>query len=286
MAGISACDKRGIMQAAPEPTVSRCFVTAGGHRLCVERIGRGAAPADLQTLVFLHEGLGSILHWRDVPRRLAAATGLPALVYDRWGFGNSEPLRLPRPDDYLEREAGEALPDLLAACGVGRHILIGHSDGGTIALLHAARQPAGLLGVATEAAHVFVEDCTIEGIESAVTAWRETDLARRLARYHGDKAESVFRGWAETWLRPGFRGWRMVDRLPAIDCPCLVIQGIDDMYGTRAQVEAITGGVAGPAEALLVPDCGHAPHLEAPAVVLPAIAGFVHRLLAGRHGAG
>lgn len=270
------------MEAPSEHTVSRGFVIAGGHRLCVERIRPAAAPGDYPTLVFLHEGLGSILHWRDVPRQLAEATGLPALVYDRWGFGRSEPLRLPRPDDYLEREATEALPDLLAACGIGRHILVGHSDGGTIALLRAAQQPAGLLGVVTEAAHVFVEDCTIAGIENAVTAWRETDLPRRLARYHGDKAETVFRGWAETWLRPSFRNWRMVHRLPAIRGPCLVIQGNDDEYGTLAQVETIASSIAGPTEVLLVPDCGHSPHLEARDIVLPAIARFVHRLLSQR----
>jgi pimeloyl-ACP methyl ester carboxylesterase len=255
-------------------------VTAAGHRLRVARIGRPDAGDRAPTLVFLHEGLGSILHWRDVPQVLAAATGLRALAYDRWGFGGSDPLVLPRPDDYLEREAHEALPELLAACGVGEHILIGHSDGGTIALLYAARRPPGLLGLVAEAAHVFVEDCTIAGIERAAAAWRDTDLPRRLARYHGDKAESVFRGWAETWLRPSFRGWTMTDRLPAIGCPALVIQGADDEYGTTAQVEAIAAGMSGPAETLVVPGCGHTPHLEARDVVLPAIARFVARVIA------
>jgi pimeloyl-ACP methyl ester carboxylesterase len=258
-------------------SVTQSLVTAAGHRLRVEEIRPAGAGMDAPTLVFLHEGLGSILHWRDVPRRLSAATELPAIVYERWGFGGSDPLSLPRPDDYLEREATQALPELLAACGVGRHILIGHSDGGTIALLYAAERPGGLLGAVCEAAHVFVEDCAIRGIERAVEAWRNTDLPRRLARYHGEKAESVFRGWADTWLRPSFRNWRMTERLPAVCCPLLVVQGADDAYGTLAQVEAIAAGTGGQAETLVVPDCGHTPHLEAPDIVLPAIECFIAR---------
>lgn len=262
------------MHAADTPIAAFEHVTVAGHRLRVAQIGHRDGRGGTPTLVFLHEGLGSILHWRDVPQMLVAATGLPALVYDRWGFGGSEPLMLPRTDDYLDREA-EALGELLAACGIADHILVGHSDGGTIALLHAARGPAGLRGLVVEAAHVFVEDCTIAGIERAAAAWRDTDLPRRLARYHGDKAESVFRGWAETWLRPSFRDWDMTDRLPAIGCPALVLQGAEDEYGTPAQVEAIAAGVAGRVETLLIADCGHTPHFEAWDVVLPAITRFV-----------
>jgi pimeloyl-ACP methyl ester carboxylesterase len=254
------------------------LVAAAGHRLRVQRLQHAGAAADPPTLVFLHEGLGSIPHWRDIPERLAMASGLPALVYDRWGFGGSDPLTLPRPDDYLEAESDAALPDLLAACGIGRHVLIGHSDGATIALLAAARQPAGLLGVVAIAAHVFIESCTADGVGRAAAAWAESDLPRRLARYHGDKAESVFRGWAETWLRPSFRRWQMTDRLPAIACPTLIVQGDGDEYGTLAQVNAIATSVSGPAETLVVTDCGHAPHLEAPDIVLPAIIRFVARV--------
>ncbi len=256
-------------------------VVAAGHRLRVEKLLPLEGMTDAPALVFLHEGLGSILHWRDVPRRLAAATGLPALVYERWGFGGSDPLVLPRPDDYLEREALEALPELLAACGIGRHVLVGHSDGGTIALLSAAARPSGLLGLICLAAHVFVEDCTIAGVRRAEEAWRATDLPRRLARYHGENTDRVFRGWAETWLRPSFRAWRMTERLPAIRCPVLAIQGAEDEYGTSAQLEAIARGVGGPVETLTVPDCGHTPHLEAPEIVLPAIQRFVTPLAAG-----
>jgi pimeloyl-ACP methyl ester carboxylesterase len=261
-------------------------VEAAGHRLAVERLlpSAGSDPragGDAPWLVLLHEGLGSMLQWRDLPERLARATGCPVLLYDRWGFGASEALALPRPDDYLDREAHDALPDVLRACGIERSILIGHSDGGTIALLYAAAFPERPLGLVTIAAHVFVEDVTVVGIEHAVERWRTTDLPRRLARYHGDKAETVFRGWAETWLRPGFRAWRMTERLPRIRCPALVIQGADDQYGTPSQVEAIVAGISGPAEALLIPGAGHAPHLDAPEPVLAAIERFIATLQRG-----
>lgn len=268
--------------AAPSPAIIELSqVTAAGHRLKVRRLRQADAPADLPTLVFLHEGLGSILHWRDIPEHLVAASGLPALVYDRWGFGGSDPLTLPRPDDFLETESDIALPEVLAACGVERHVLIGHSDGATIALLAAARRPPGLRGVVAIAAHVFIESCTADGVRRAAESWAASDLPRRLARYHGDKTESVFRGWAETWLRPSFQRWHMTDRLRDIACPTLIVQGDGDEYGTLAQVNAIATGISGPTETLVVPDCGHAPHLEAPDIVLPAIARFVARLRAG-----
>lgn len=269
------------MSSISDPVLTIRDVDSTGHRLKVQLLRPRGAAAGAPTLVLLHEGLGSIGHWRDLPQRLAAATGLPVLAYDRWGFGGSDPLVLPRPDDYLEIESGIALQEVLAACGVGRHVLIGHSDGATIALLAAASRPAGLLGVVAMAAHVFIEACTAAGVAEAAEAWRTTDLPRRLARYHGDKAEAVFRGWAETWLRPSFHRWQMTDRLPDIACPVLVMQGDRDAYGTLAQVNAIASGVSGPAESLVVPDCGHAPHLEAPDIVLPAIVRFVARLQGG-----
>ncbi len=269
------------MSSASPPALAIRNVDAAGHRLKVQLLQPRMAAAGAPTLVLLHEGLGSIGQWRDLPQQLAAATGLPVLAYDRWGFGGSDPLTLPRRDDYLEVESGLALPELLAACGVGRHVLIGHSDGATIALLAAASRPAGLLGVVAIAPHVFIEACTTAGVAAAVEAWRTTDLPRRLARYHGDKAETVFRGWAETWLRPSFHRWHMTDRLPGIVCPVLVVQGDRDEYGTLAQVNMVAVGVSGPAETLVVPDCRHVPHLDAPDIVLPAIARFVARLQDG-----
>jgi pimeloyl-ACP methyl ester carboxylesterase len=261
----------------PASPPSTSHVEAAGHSLRVQVLRPGGGATLAPTLVLLHEGLGSILQWRDVPRRLLERTGLPVLAYDRWGFGGSDPLELPRPDDYLETESDVALPDVLAACGVGRHVLIGHSDGATIALLSAARRPAGLLGVVAIAAHVFVEACTAAGVAAAAEAWGSGDMPRALARYHGDKAEAMFRGWAETWLRPSFSRWEMTGRLPQVACPVLVVQGDRDEYGTLAQVNAIATGVSGPAEILIVPDCGHDPHLERPDIVLPAIARFVEK---------
>lgn len=262
-------------------------VLADGRRLAVRRLEPGprrAAERDRPTLVFLHEGLGSIAQWRDFPAALCAATGLPGLVYERWGFGGSEPLVLPRPRDYLEHEAERALPELLDACAVSRPILVGHSDGGSIALLYAAAFPGRPAACITEAAHAFVEDVTLDGIRAAEQAWRRGGLEARLARYHGANTETVFRGWTETWLRPDFRDWTLVERLPAIACPLLVIQGADDEYGTAAQVETIVARSGGPAEALLVPACGHSPHHQRRAVVLRAMTDFVGRIIAAGAG--
>ena len=257
-------------------------ITAAGHRLRARWLRPPAESAsDAPTLLFLHEGLGSIAQWKGFPAALVAATGLPGLVYERWGFGGSEPLVLPRPRDYLTEEAEVALPDLLRACGIERPLLIGHSDGGSIALLYAATFPERPVACITEAAHVFVEDVTLAGIREADVAWRSTDLPARLARYHGEQAETVFRGWTETWLRDDFRDWRMTERLGAITCPLLVIQGADDQYGTLAQVEAIVDGSAGPATPLIVPDCGHAPHAEQQEVVLQAMAAFIGEVSSG-----
>lgn len=256
-------------------------LVADGRRLAVRRLLPPAAPAGADgppVLVFLHEGLGSIAQWRDFPAALCRAVGLPGLIYDRWGFGGSDPLELPRPRDYLDREAERVLPQVLDACAVNRPVLVGHSDGGSIALLYAAAFPARPLACITEAAHVFVEPATLTGIRAAAAAWRTGDLPARLARYHGDKTEAVFRGWTETWLRADFRDWNIEARLPAITCPLLVIQGQDDEYGSRAQVEAIVGHSGGPAEAVLVPACGHSPHHQQPAAVLAAMARFIGKV--------
>lgn len=251
-------------------------VQACGRRLAARRIaaqaGAGPPPA---TLVFLHEGLGSIAQWRDFPDVLCGALGLPGLVYERWGFGASEPLELPRPRDYLEREAECFLPEVLAACGIAHPVLIGHSDGGTIALLYAAAFPERPLAVVTEAAHVFVEEVTLAGIHAAAALWDQGSLKTGLARHHGAQAETVFHGWAETWLRADFRDWNMVDRLAAIKSPILVVQGADDEYGTAAQIEAIVAGVSGPATALMVPACGHSPHHQQRDRMLEAMAEFL-----------
>lgn len=255
------------------------FIQADGRRLRAAWVG--AVPAGRPVLVFLHEGLGSIAQWRDFPAALCRRTGTRGLVYERWGHGGSEPLELPRPDDFLEHEAEQALPGLLDACGIERPVLIGHSDGGTIALLFAAAFPERPLGLITEAAHVFLDRVTLAGVTEVAARWRAGDLRARLERYHDANSEAMFRGWAETWLRPERRTWRITDKLGRIICPLLAIQGEDDEHGLPAQLDAIAAGVSGPAERLMVPGCGHAPHHQARPFVLERMADFVRALRNG-----
>ena len=249
-------------------------VTAARRRLRAQWVG-GPRRADGRCLVFLHEGLGGIPQWRGFPAALCRTTGLPGLVYERWGFGGSEALVLPRPKDHLTREAEDALPDLLAACGVTRPVLVGHSDGGSIALLYAAAFPERAEACVTLAAHVFVEDVTRAGIEAVVARWEAGDLRARLAKDHGANTETMFRGWAETWLDPDSRDWNVEQRLSAVTCPALVMQGADDEHGTAAQVDAIAAGVSGPVATWMIPDCGHSPHIERPDPVCARIADFI-----------
>lgn len=257
---------------------NRMVIKAGGRSLAVQRLQPDGARQG-PTLVFLHEGLGSIALWRDFPTRLCDRLALPGLVYDRWGHGQSEPLDRPRDLRYLHDEAEIFLPEVLAAAAIDCPVLIGHSDGGTIALLYAARFPERPPAIVTEAAHVFVEDITVAGIRAAGRAYAETDLATRLARYHGDRTDSLFRAWHDRWLSPEFRAWNIEAELAAVTCPVLVLQGEADQYGTRAQVEAIARAVAGPAETALLPGVGHTPHQEAADRVLELIEGFLRRPL-------
>lgn len=256
------------------------YLHVAGVRYEYRRIG-APAGGDRPTLVLLHEGLGCVGLWKDFPDRLAAATGLGVFAWSRAGFGRSDGIVLPRPLDYLEREAPLVGP-VLDAAGIGRCVLVGHSDGGTIALLCAARPDARRIeGVVTMAAHVFVEDVTIAGIEDARQIWEQGALRERLRRWHGDNVDGAFYGWCDTWLHPGFRAWNIEAALPAVRVPCLVMQGEADQYGTAAQVYAIARQVAGPAEAVLLPGAGHAPHVDAPDAVVSAIAGFVSGLAVG-----
>jgi pimeloyl-ACP methyl ester carboxylesterase len=255
--------------------VEEGFLTIGGVRLEHRRVAPQAGSDDVPVLVLLHEGLGCVGLWKDFPERLAAATGCGVFLWSRAGYGRSDPVRLPRPLDYLKREVA-LVPDVLAAANIDRAILIGHSDGGTIALLHATSSRAdGILGVVTMAAHVFVEDVTIAGIREARRAWEEGDLRARLAHWHGANVDAVFRGWCDAWLDPGFRSWNIEGALPAVRAPVLAMQGAEDQYGTVRQVHAIAEGVSGPSEALLLPGAGHAPHADRPADVLAAISRFL-----------
>jgi pimeloyl-ACP methyl ester carboxylesterase len=248
------------------------FVDVCGRRVEYRRI---AAAADGPTLVFLHEGLGSIGQWRDFPGRIAAATGLPAVVYARYGHGRSDALQQPHGVDFMHREALESLPALLRALGVERPILIGHSDGASIALIHAGTGHP-VQSLVAMAPHVFVEDISIEGIVAAKKAFDTTDLPQKLARHHRD-ARKTFHGWNDVWLAPAFRGWNIEAFLPAIRCPLLAIQGHDDEYGSMAQVDAIARRAGGPVEVLKLEQCGHAPQRDQAKIVVREVAGFVRR---------
>jgi pimeloyl-ACP methyl ester carboxylesterase len=251
-----------------------------GHRLAGVRI-RVPKPRAETKLVFLHEGLGSVSLWRDFPDVLCARLGLDGLAYDRLGHGESDPAADQRTLCYLHVEALHVLPAMLEAAAIKRPLLVGHSDGGSIALLYAAHFPEGCAGAITEAAHVFVEEETLAGIRKAVKAWQETDLAARLTRHHGDKTDCLFFAWADTWLSPPFREWNIEQEIRGLRPPLLVLQGERDEYGTPAQVEAIAAAAAGRVEHHLLADCAHVPHHQARAQVLDAIEGFVEGEIAG-----
>jgi pimeloyl-ACP methyl ester carboxylesterase len=227
----------------------------------------GGEPA----LVFLHEGLGSAALWRDFPDRLARATGRRALVYSRAGHGQSDVPDEDRTPAFMHEEALDVLPGLLANAGIENPVLVGHSDGGSIALIHASRHPVSALVLL--APHVFVEDVTVASIEEARETFATTDLRDRMGRYHRDP-ERTFRLWNDIWLAPEFRAWNIEDVLEDVAAPTLVVQGEHDQYGTLAQVDAIERGVSGDVRRVVL-DARHAPHLEAPEATLRAIVEFL-----------
>jgi pimeloyl-ACP methyl ester carboxylesterase len=252
----------------------RGFVEAGGARLEYRRIAP-AAP-DRPTLVFLHEGLGCTAIWRDFPDRVAAATGCGALIYSRKGYGGSSPVALPRPLRYMHEEALETLPQVLANFGLHDVVLVGHSDGGSIALIHAGggacEQVRGLVAMAP---HVFNEEICVAGIRRTTEMYRQGDLRARLARLHGDNVDGAFRGWSDTWLSEPFFHWNIQEYLPEIRVPALVIQGRGDEYGSARQYETIAAESGGPVETLVLDDCGHSPHRDRPDEVIGAIRRFI-----------
>jgi pimeloyl-ACP methyl ester carboxylesterase len=222
-------------------------------------------------LILLHDALGSAAQWRQFPPELAACTGRRVIAYDRAGHGRSAPLAKPRGLDYLEHEAWEVLPDLLQALDIAAPALIGHSDGGSIALLYAARYPAA--AVVAAAPHVFVEDITLAGIRQAV---EERDiLLQKLEKHHGSKAAALFDAWADTWLAPAFRSWDIRPLLPAIACPVLAIQGLSDPYGSAAQALDIAAALGNKAQPWLIPAAGHQPHREMQTTLIEGIARFL-----------
>lgn len=245
-----------------------------GRPLRLEYQWVGDSASTLPPVVFLHEGLGSIAMWKDFPERLCAENGLRGLVFSRYGYGRSTP----RPPDehwtpaFMHAQAHEVLPLLFDALHIERPWLFGHSDGGSIALLHAAR--FDVAGIVVVAPHLFVEDVSIASIEMAREAYESTDLRARLARYHADP-DSAFRGWNDIWLDPAFRGWNIAAELDTIACPVLAVQGEDDEYGTLAQIRGIQGRLP-KTRLLVIPKCGHSPHRDQPALLAAEAARFIH----------
>lgn len=231
----------------------------------------GAGPA----LVFLHEGLGSIRLWRTFPRDLCEATGRAGLVYSRHGHGSSAPYARPRTSRFMHDEALAILPRVLEALGLVEPVLVGHSDGASIAIIHAASHPAK--GVVAMTPHVFIEDVTLAGIRGAVRAFEAGPLRERLSRHHDD-VDLAFAGWSHPWLSGDHSEWTLEAEVAALTVPVLVVQGDADEYGTLAQVDTIANRAGGRVETLVLPGVGHGPHFERPDEVLAAVAAFVRSL--------
>jgi pimeloyl-ACP methyl ester carboxylesterase len=242
-----------------------------GHQLEAARI-EPSRPA-LPTIVMLHEGLGSISHWKDFPSRLAEETGAGVLVYSRYGHGASDRLKEPRPVSYMHHEAQVVLPEILRQARVEHPLLLGHSDGASIAIIYAGSFPASPAGLILEAPHVFVEDVSVSSIAQVREAYQQTDLPERLQRHHAD-AESLFWGWNNIWLHPDFRDWNIESFLDLVRCPVLVLQGAQDEYGTVKQIEAIRRRIPS-TSAIVLDECRHAPHRDQREATTAAIHQFL-----------
>ncbi len=243
------------------------FENVAGHRIEYEYIGDGKKAV----IVFLHEGLGSVAMWKDFPESCAAAARCDALIYSRYGYGQSDAIREPRDPRYMHDEALIALPELLAKLGIERPFLFGHSDGASIALIHAGAFP--VRGVVVLAPHLFVEEMAIEGIRSIRAHYESGQLRTKLARYHASP-ESAFWGWHDIWLHPDFRAWNIEDSVARIQARVLAIQGNDDEYGTMRHLDRI-GELVPRTELLKLDRCRHSPHRDQPQAVIEATKRFV-----------
>ena len=232
------------------------------------------------TLVFLHEGLGCIELWRDFPENLCTTLKLNGFVFSRQGYGASDPVPLPRPMDFMHQEAMNVLSPVLTEAKINSAILIGHSDGGSIALIHSGKiKDPRVKAITTIGAHVFNEELTIKSIREAKIAFETTDLPTRLAKYHGDNTDCAFWGWNDIWLQPKFLDWNIEQFLPHIDIPTLVVQGSNDQYGSEVQIKAIETGLKCATKTAVIPDAQHSPHLEQQNFTIDVIKTFINHHL-------
>ena len=256
------------------------FLPIGGSELEYRMIG--PAPADAPTIVMLHEGLGSAGLWSDFPDRLQAATGAGIFAWSRAGYGASTPVRLPRGIDYMHIEAQVVLPELLDQIGFRRGLLLGHSDGASIAAIYAgSHQDHRVEGVAMIAPHFIIEDISVASIASIRIAYETAGLKAKLARWHKD-VDNAFYGWNDAWLNPGFRSWDISEYLAYIRVPVAILQGADDAYGTLRQIEIAQQECYCPVDVTVLAATGHQPHREAPAATLDAVAEFANAVLRAR----
>jgi pimeloyl-ACP methyl ester carboxylesterase len=238
----------------------------------------GPSPEKAPSIVMLHEGLGCAALWRDFPARVAEHTGMGVFVYSRQGYGESDPARLPRPLDFMTREALQVLPKILDAIGFRRGILMGHSDGATIAAIYAGSvADHRVRALILMAPHFFTEEVGLAAIAAATKAFDSGDLKQRLGKYHQDP-ENAFRGWNDAWLDPGFAAWNVAEVIDYLRIPILAIQGRQDQYGTLAQIREIEARAYSPVDTLILEECRHSPHQDQPEQVLATVASFAKRL--------
>jgi pimeloyl-ACP methyl ester carboxylesterase len=253
---------------------------AGDYQL--EYVWSGPPPDEAMTLVFIHEGLGCVEMWGNFPEQVAAKTGCGALVYSCAGYGGSDPIELPRRVNFMHDEATLTLPQVLDETGVREAVLVGNSDGASIALVHAgSEEGCRVRGLVLEAPHVFVEQVTIDSITRAAEQYEGGGLKRSLERYHHSNVDCAFSGWNQVWLDPEFRSWNIEDYLPKIRVPILVIQGENDEYGTLRQVQSIERECSGSVQSLIVKDCGHNPHRDQPDRTVKVITSFIQEKILG-----
>jgi pimeloyl-ACP methyl ester carboxylesterase len=254
------------------------YIKVNDVNLFYEFLNKDLLAEEKPLLVFLHEGLGSVEQWKNFPAQLSEKVKCPALIFDREGYGKSGALKSLRDRNYLHIQAQLALPEIFLKLGIDncKKILIGHSDGGSIAIIHAGTFPEKIIGIITEASHQFIENISVEGIREAVKLYKEGRLKDLLTKYHGEKTDSIFYGWADTWLLEGFQQWNIEEFLKKIDIPFLAIQGKEDQYGSFAQLESIKRNVP-KSDICYVPECGHTPHLQHKEKILQIMSDFIIR---------